>query len=70
MLLKLSSNSDLTCLLRDFALGIDKKELVNLYKDATKQKFHFLFIDINATDGNKKFSHNFNNFYEIADEED
>lgn len=69
MLLKLSSNSDLTCVLRDFALGIDKKELVNLYKDATREKFHFLFIDINATDPTKKFSHNFNNFYEIGEED-
>lgn len=69
ILLKLSSNSDLTCVLRDFALGIDKKELSLLYKEATKEKFNFLFIDINATDTNKKFSHNFNNFFEVVEED-
>lgn len=68
MLLKLSSNSDLTCVLRDFSLGIDKTGLLDLYKDATKAKFHFLFIDINATDSNKKFSHNFNDFYDVGEE--
>lgn len=67
MLLKLSSNNDLNIILRDFTLGIEKTELMELYKDATKQKFHFLFIDINATDPNQKFSHNFSNFYKIEE---
>lgn len=70
ILLKLSSNNDLNIILRDFALGIEKKELTQLYKDATKQKFHFLFVDINAVDANRKFSHNFNNFYEVEEIEE
>ena len=70
MLLKLSSNSDLNHVLRDFSLGIDKQGLIELYKQSTREKFNFLFIDINATDTNKKFSHNFNNFFEIEDESD
>jgi len=70
MLLKLSSNNDLNIILRDFALGIEKKELTQLYKESTKEKFNFLFIDINATDTSKKFSHNFNNFFEVEEEEE
>jgi hypothetical protein len=59
----------LNIILRDFTLGVDKKELAQLYKESTREKFNFLFIDINATDTNKKFSHNFNNFFEVEEEE-
>jgi hypothetical protein len=67
MLLKLSSNNDLNMILRDFALGVEKSDLTELYKDATSERMHFLFIDINSTDPNMKFSKDFNNFYKIEE---
>lgn len=66
MLLKLSSVRDLNIIMTDYTLGIEKEELKQLYQDATSNKFHFLFIDINSTDENKKFSYCFNDWYKIA----
>ena len=43
-------------ILADCSLGIEKNELGRLYKDAVKQPFHFLKIDLETRDGNKKFS--------------
>ena len=46
---------------------VDK--IIKLYKDATKDKFNFLKIDIENRDDNKKFSHNFTGFYKIDNED-
>jgi len=52
-------------ILNDCGLGIEKEDLLAIYKDAVKQPFNFLKIDIDASNQNKKFSHNFNEFYTI-----
>ena len=62
ILLKLGSKRDLNTILADCSLGIEKDELVTLYKDAVKQPFHFLKIDLETGDENKKFSKNFTAF--------
>ena len=69
ILLKLSSNRDLNLILSDYSLGLDKKELAYIYKDATKHKFDFLKIAIDEPNDNKKFSHNWTDFYRINNDE-
>ena len=66
LLLKLSSKKDLKLVLSDYTLGIEPDELVALHRDATAQRMQFLFIDINATDEDEKFSKGWNNFYKIS----
>ena len=65
ILLKLSSNRDLNLILSDYSLGVNREELANIYKDATRDKFHFLKISIDEPDNNKKFSHNWTDFYTV-----
>ena len=70
ILLKLGSKRDLNMILADCSLGIEKDELVSLYKDAVKQPFNFLKIDLETGNENKKFSRNFTDFYHIEDDSD
>jgi hypothetical protein len=70
ILLKLSSMRDLNLILSDFSLGVDKEKLKLLYKDATKEKFNFLKIDVDNRNNNQKFSHNWTDFYHIDDDEE
>jgi hypothetical protein len=65
ILLKLSSNRDLNLILSDYSLGVDRQQLAMIYKDATKIKFDFLKVAIDEPDNNKKFSHNWTDFYKI-----
>ena len=55
-------------ILADCSSGIEKDELVTLYKPAVKQPFHFLKIDLETGDKNKKFSKIFTDFYHIENE--
>jgi len=68
ILLKLSSNRDLNLILSDYSLGVNKDELAMIYKDSTRKKFDFLKISIDEPDNNKKFSHNWTDFYKIEPE--
>jgi hypothetical protein len=69
ILLKLSSLRDLHLIISDFSL-CDKELLTKVYRDATKDFGNFLKIDLDNPDMNKKFSHNFNEFYELEGESD
>ena len=62
VLLKLSSNRDLNTVLRDFSYD---KNVRDMYKDATRERFDFFKIDIDNPDDNKRFSHNWTNYYEV-----
>jgi hypothetical protein len=70
ILLKLSSNRDLNLILSDYSLGVDRQGIATIYKDATKRKFDFLKIAIDEPDNNKKFSHNWTDFYKIEEDSD
>ena len=67
VLFKLTSARDLNMIIGEFSVGHDKNQLKSIYKDATKEKFNFLKIDIEEPDDNKRFSHNFTGFYQIDD---
>ena len=69
IILKLSGKRDLNLILSNYALGIEVDHIMKLYKDATKDKFNFLKIDIENRNDNKKFSHNFTGFYKIEDQD-
>ncbi len=58
ILLKLSSMKDLSEILKDFNLGVNPKELLQMYKVATKEPKNFLMVDVDA-DPEKRFRHNF-----------
>ena len=67
ILFKLSSTRDMQMIMKESSLGVDKDDLERIYKDATKHKFNFLKVDLQTADENKKFSHNFTDFYRIED---
>jgi hypothetical protein len=64
-LVKVSSTRDLNLILSDYSLGLNKEELAQLYKDATKNKLDFFKIDIHATEEAEKYSKNFTDFYDV-----
>ncbi len=66
IILKLSGERELSTILRNYSLGIEPKQLLAIYKDATNRKFGFLKVDIAGTD-NKKFSKNWTEFYKTSD---
>jgi hypothetical protein len=70
IILKLSGAKDMKQIIQNYSLGLDANEIFKLYKDATKEKFHFLKIDCETRSINKTFSHNFTGFYKISDESD
>ena len=63
ILLKLSSNRDLNLIPSDHSLRVNRDQLAMIYKDATQSKFHFLKIAVDEPDINRKFSHNWMDFY-------
>jgi len=58
VILKLSGKRDLNLILSEFELGVSKKELMDMYEYATKEKFNVLLIDVEAPK-EKKFRKNF-----------
>lgn len=58
MLKKLGSTRDLIEILKDFSLGVDKKELLKIYKDATADKKNFLMVNLDA-EPKHRFRENF-----------
>ena len=70
ILLKLSGDKDLKLILSDYGLGVDRDELVSMYRLATKAKFQCFKINVDATDENKKFSRGFTDFFRIKDDDD
>ena len=48
ILKKLSSTRDLNMLMNDFSLGVDKEQLIDIYKYCTKDRKDFLMVDIDV----------------------
>ena len=70
ILLKLGSKRDLALILADYGLGVDKNELMTIYKDATQIPFDFLKISTDERLDSKRFSHNWTDYYDIGDDSD
>ena len=70
ILLKMSGGKDMKSIIQNYSLGLDANEVIALYKDATKERFHFLKIDCETRSENKRFSKDFTGFYKISDDSD
>ena len=68
VILKLSGAKDMRSIIQNYSLGLDADDVVKLYKDATKERFHFLKIDCDCRDENKRFSKDFTGFYKISED--
>ena len=55
-------------ILADYGLGVEKEELMAIYKDATQIPFHFLKISTDERSDSKRFSKNWTQFYDIGDD--
>ena len=66
ILLKLGSKRDLALILSDYGLGVDKNELMAIYKDATQIPFDFLKVSTDERLDSKRFSKNWSQFYDIG----
>jgi hypothetical protein len=62
---QLSNLPDLFRILREYSLGVDKKQLLKIYEDATTDnKQDFLLVDLDAEPVDR-FRKNFNDIYDI-----
>jgi energy-coupling factor transporter ATP-binding protein EcfA2 len=66
---KLSSTRDLSMILNDFSLGIDKELLLKIYKFCTREKNDFLLCDLDAP-VEERFRHNFLKMIVLNENED
>lgn len=55
VLKKLSSLRDLGLILSDYSLGVSKKELIEMYRDATMKTEDCLLIDVNKSEFRRNF---------------
>jgi hypothetical protein len=69
-LLKLGSKRDLALILSDYGLGVDKTELMAVYKEATQIPFDFLKISTDERNDNLRFSKNWTEFFSIGSDSD
>lgn len=67
VLLKLSGDRELNMILKENGLGVDKTQLLNLYKYATDTKFSPLIVNIESTDDEKKFRKGFTEYLDPND---
>lgn len=71
ILLKVASDGDLKRIVSNYSVGVDAKQLLELYKSAIKPRPDFLKLDISTHLMNRKFSKNWNHWYILdPDEED
>ena len=65
VILKAGNKKSLNMVLSEFAVGVSKEQLQNMYEYATKDKFNFLLINCDEGDPHKKYRHNFDEFLDI-----
>jgi hypothetical protein len=70
IIFKLSSSKDLNMILSECSLGVEKNEIQAMYRNATKEKFNFIKIDLNTAVKSKKFSHNWVGYYDVESDSD
>jgi len=63
---QLSSLKNLTMVLREYSLGVDKKVFKEIYDDATSDKMNFLLLDLEG-DKDKRFRSGFNDYYVVEE---
>jgi len=68
ILKKVGSTKDLTCILREYSLGVDLDQLKNIYKKNVVSMTDFLLIDLDTTD-DKRFRKGFNQILKVKNED-
>ena len=61
---QVSSMKNLTMIMREYDLGIERPQLIEMYKEATKEKAGFLMIDLEGDEG-KKFRKDFDGYFDV-----
>jgi type IV secretory pathway VirB4 component len=64
---QISSMIYLTMIAREYDLGLEKKKLMEMYKDATADKQNFLLLDLDG-DPTQRFRKGFNDYYDLSGE--
>lgn len=62
---KLNTLTDLFRIMREYSLGVDKKQLKDIYETATETKQDFLLVDLEE-DPLNRFRKNFNEIFDIS----
>jgi hypothetical protein len=62
VILKLSGEKEVKCLLKEVGLGLSKENLLNMYKFCTNDKFNTMIIDCESNDVEHKYRHNFTEY--------
>jgi ABC-type dipeptide/oligopeptide/nickel transport system ATPase component len=65
---QVSSMKNLTMIAREYDLGLEKKKLMEMYKDATADKQNFLLLDLDG-DPTQRFRKGFNDYYDLSGED-
>ena len=66
-ILGIGNKRSMNLMLSEFAIGASKEQLMGMYKEATKEKLHFLLIDVDETDPQRKFRSDFNRLLDPSD---
>lgn len=66
IILKLSTEREINMIMKESAVGLDKEQLLKLYKQATESKFTPLIIDMEQPDDTKKYRKGFTEYLEVA----
>ena len=64
VILKLGGKRDINSLLREVSIGLTKEQLLEMYKEATKEKFNVMIINLGKS-GNECYRKNFLQYFEI-----
>ncbi len=67
--LTVSSDSDISRIVSNYATGATVDVVKRLFKNATREKFCFFKIDVSDPNPNTKYSRNWTDFYRIQDED-
>jgi hypothetical protein len=62
VVLKLGGSRDINALMREVSIGLTKDELMNIYNDATKNKFDVLIVNLDKNQ-NERYRKNFLEYY-------
>ncbi len=62
---KLKNQSELDAFIEESSALVDKKTLLEMYKEATKEPYSFFYININSKDINKTFFIRFEKAFQL-----
>jgi hypothetical protein len=67
VILGVGNKRSMNLMLSEFAIGASKEQLMGMYKESTREKLHFLLIDVDESCAQKKFRKDFNEWLDPAD---